>query len=192
MSATNSIDDKKLYFEKEKINMNVNFTYRGMERPENRIVQINDAQRLVYRNFSGAGDRFSREGDRDFCVVIPDAEIADALMADKSSDGVGWNVKIKPAREDGGDPFMFLKVKVKFGVRPPAVYLKTGDNMVRLDEDTIGCLDDMDIASVDMDIRPYDDIVSGRPFRAAYLQSMCVTQDFSRDRFAAEYAERNN
>lgn len=170
--------------------MHVNFTYRGVERPDNRIVQI-DGARIVYRNFAGRGDRFNREGDRDFCVVIDDNEIADALINDLSADGVGWNVKIKPAREEGEPPFMFLKVKVKFGVRPPAVYLKTGDNMVRLDEDSIACLDDVDIASVDLDIRPYDDVVSGRPFRSAYLQSLCVTQDFSRDRFAARYAEMN-
>jgi len=36
-----------------------------------------------------------------------------------------------------------------------------------------------------MDIRPYDDVVNGKPFRAAYLASMEVTQDL--DRFAAEY-----
>ena len=171
--------------------MHVNFTYRGTERPENRIVQIDGAERLVYRNFTGTRDRFNQNGDRDFCLVIQDPEIAEALRNDLSSDGAGWNVKIKPAREEGEPPFMFLKIKVKFGVRPPAVYLRTGDNMVRLDEDTIGCLDDVDIASVDLDIRPYDDVVSGRPFRSAYLQSMCVTQDFSRDRFAAQYAKRN-
>ena len=36
-----------------------------------------------------------------------------------------------------------------------------------------------------MDIRPYDDVVNGKPFRAAYLVSMEVVQDL--DRFAAEY-----
>ena len=154
-------------------------------------LEINDA-RITWKNFTGRGDRFNREGDRNFHLVIPDQEIADAMLNDKNQYGDGWNVKIKPAREEGEPPFMFLKIKVKFGVRPPAVYLKTGDSMVRLDEDTIGCLDDVDIASVDLDIRPYDDVVSGRPFRSAYLQSMCVTQDFSRDRFASQYAERNN
>ena len=49
----------------------------------------------------------------------------------------------------------------------------------------VGYLDDINIASVRMDIRPYDDVVNGKPFRAAYLASMEVTQDL--DRFAAEY-----
>ena len=37
-----------------------------------------------------------------------------------------------------------------------------------------------------LDIRPYDDVINGKPFRAAYLQSMCVTQNV--DRFAARYS----
>ena len=48
-------------------------------------------------------------------------------------------------------------------------------------------LDDIDILSVDMDIRPYDDEINGKPFRSAYLQSIFVTQEF--DRLAARFAE---
>lgn len=48
-------------------------------------------------------------------------------------------------------------------------------------------LDDIDIASVSLDIRPYDSEVNGQYYRTAYLQSMKVVQNI--DRFAAEYAE---
>ena len=140
------------------------------------ILQIDDA-RIIYRNFAGRGDKYNREGDRNFAVVIPDEEMAKELT-DR-----GWNVKIKPPREDGDTPFMFLPVKVKFNDRGPNVYLKTGNNQNRLDEESIGLIDNIDIISVDLDIRPFDWDVNGKQGRTAYLQSMRVTQDI--DRFAA-------
>lgn len=153
--------------------MNVTFEKRG-------ILMIDDA-RIVYRNFSGAGSRYNREGDRNFAVVIPDQEIADALIEN------GWNVKIKPPREEGDNLFMYMPVKVKFNDRGPNVYLVTGKRMNKLDEESVSCLDDVDIQSVDMDLRPYDWEVNGRSGRTAYLQSIKVTQRI--DRFAAESEE---
>lgn len=154
--------------------MHLTFAPRG-------ILQIDDA-RIVYRNFEGRGDKFNREGDRNFAVVIPDQEVADALVRE------GWNVKVKPPRDEDDDPFMFLPVKVKFNDRGPNAYLQTGARMNRLDEDSIACLDNIDIASVDLDIRPYDWTLSdGKSGRSAYLQSIKVVQDV--DRFAAAYEE---
>ena len=147
--------------------------------PKN-IVQIDDA-RIIYRNFSGAPSQFNREGDRNFAVVIPDQEIADALIEQ------GWNVKIKPPREDQDTPFMFLSVKIKFNDRGPNVYLKTGHALNKLTEETVGMLDDVDIDSVDLDIRPYDWEINGKTGRTAYLHSMQVTQQI--DRFAAQFAD---
>ena len=83
---------------------------------------------------------------------------------------------------------MYMNVKVKFTAFGPNVYLKSGNaEPVRLDEESIECLDQMDIASVDLDIRAYDDEINGRGFRSAYLQSIYVVQDFSRDRFASRF-----
>lgn len=155
-------------------NMNITFAPRG-------ILQIDDAI-IIFRNFSGVGSKFNREGDRNFAVIIPNQEIADALIEE------GWKVKIKPPREDGDDPFMYLPVKIKFNDKGPNVYLKTGDAMNKLDEESIGCLDDVDILSADMDIRPYDWEVNGKTGRSAYLQSIRITQRIN-DRFAEEYAE---
>ena len=64
--------------------MHITFAPRG-------ILQIDDA-RIVYRNFSGVGSKFNREGDRSFSVVIPDKDIMEALVNE------GWNVKSKPSR----------------------------------------------------------------------------------------------
>ena len=146
------------------------------------ILQIDDA-RIIYRNFSGVGSKFNREGDRNFAVVIPTQEIADRLIED------GWNVRIKPPRDEEDEPFMYLPIKIKFSERGPHAYLKTGKSVNRLNEDTISCLDDISILSVDLDIRPYDWEVNGKTGRTAYLQSIHVEQEI--DRFAARYAEES-
>lgn len=142
------------------------------------ILQIDDA-RIVFRNFEGRASKYNRLGDRNFALVIDDQEIADALIKE------GWNVRIKPAREEGDIPFMYMPVKVKFNNYGPKVYLKTGDKKNRLDEDTVSCLDDVDILRVDLDVRPYDwEMADGKNGRTAYLQAICVEQEL--DRFASE------
>lgn len=143
------------------------------------ILQIDNA-RIVYRNFTGEGSKFNREGDRNFAVIIESQELADQLTE------AGWNVKIKPPRDEDDSPFMFLPVKVKFNDRGPTAYLKSGNaDPVKLDEESIGCLDDIDILDVDLDVRPYDWNVNGKEGRTAYLQSIFVTQDV--DRFASRF-----
>ena len=153
--------------------MIVNYDERGM-------LQIQDC-RIIYRNFSGKGDKYNREGDRNFSIIIPDQEIANQLIED------GWNVKIKAPREDGDTPFMILPVKIKFNRRGPAAYIKSGNSVRRLNEDTIGMLDEIDIISVDVDLRPYDWEVNGKNGRSAYLQAINVIQNI--DRFGAKYEE---
>lgn len=152
--------------------MKLTFAPRG-------IIQIDDA-RITFRNFEGRPSKFNREGDRNFAMIIEDPEIADALIKE------GWNVKIKPPRDEDDAPFMYLSVKVKFNDRGPNVYLTTGDRQNKLDEDTIRMLDNIDILSVDMDIRPYDwEMMDGKTGRSAYLQSMRVFQQV--DRFNNDY-----
>ena len=144
------------------------------------ILQIDNA-RIVYRNFSGVGSKFNREGDRNFAVVIPNEELADELMEN------GWNVKIKPPRDENDEPFIFLPVKIKFNNRGPAAYVLSGNKATRLNEDTIGMLDEIDIRSVDMDLRPFDWEVNGKTGRTAYLEAINVIQNV--DRFGARYTE---
>lgn len=155
--------------------MHLTFAPKGM-------LQIDDAK-IIFRNFEGRGDKYNREGDRNFSLLIEDPDTADALTEN------GWNVKIKPGRDEDEGPFMRLPVKVKFTDYGPNVYLVTGDRRNELDEESIGCLDNIDIESVDLDIRPYDWEVNGRTGRTAYLQSMQVVQRI--DRFAARYAAKD-
>lgn len=160
--------------------MNVTITQRG-------IVQI-DGARIIYRNFTGRGTQYNREGDRNFCVVIDDEDVANHLLEE------GFNVKIKQPREDGESPFMYLKVNVKYHPQTsdlarlnPQAVLVTGRNRVNLDEESVCCLDNIDILNVDMDISGSNWNINGKTGKSAYLSKIYVTQEV--DRFAARYAE---
>ena len=159
--------------------MHVTFAPKG-------ILQIDDidGRQIIFKNFEGRGDKFNREGDRNFSLRIDDENTADALVKE------GWNVRIKEGRDEDEGPFMRLPIKVKFTNYGPNVYLRTGDRVNELNEESIACLDNIEIDSVSMDIRPYDWDVNGRTGRTAYLQSMEVVQRI--DRFAARYANKNN
>lgn len=152
----------------------------------NGVVQI-DGARLCFRNFKGEGSMYNNEGDRNFAIVIPDETIAEALLNDTNEMGASWNVKIKAPREEGDEPFRYLPVKVKYTERSqPKVYLVSGKNRRELDEHTIGLLDEISIASADIDIRPYDSESRFGAHRTAYLQAIRVHQNMNFDRFAAE------
>lgn len=156
--------------------MEITFAPRG-------ILQIDDA-RIAYRNFRGEGSKYNREGDRNFSVIIPNQEIADKLIAE------GWNVRIKPPRDEEDEPFFHLPVKIKFNGRGPHIYIRTGRATNKIDEENIGIIDDLDIESVNMDIRPYKWEVNGKEGQTAYLQSIEVVQNI--DRFAARMAEEEH
>lgn len=145
------------------------------------VLEIEDA-RIIFRNFSGAGSKYNREGDRNFAVIIPNQEICDQLVE------AGWNVKIKPPRDEDESPFMYLPVKIKYNDKGvgPAIYLVSGNKPTRLTQDSISMLDEIDIQSVDMDLRPYDWEINGKNGRSAYLQALNVIQNI--DRFGAKYA----
>lgn len=146
-------------------------------------IQIDDA-RIAFRNFAGVEKEYNRAGDRNFSWVIDDPDFAEELKE------LGWNVRIKPPREDGDEPFCHLPVKVKMSGSTRVVLVRQGMNNIELNAETVGCIDNMDIERIDMDIRPYDWVVNeGKPSekrgRAAYLQTMYVIQ--SVDRFRERY-----
>lgn len=156
--------------------MHITFAPRG-------ILQIEDA-RITFRNFEGRGDQFNREGDRNFALVIETEEQCRAL-ADE-----GWNVKVKEPRDPDDSPRMHLPVKVKFNERGPIAYLNVCGRGTRLDEESIGIIDNIDIAGVNLTIRPYDWNVNGKEGRTAYLQSIEVFQDV--DWIQSKYAEEES
>ena len=125
--------------------------------------------RIIFRNFAGREGMYNRAGDRNFAVLL-DEDMAHQLAAD------GWNVKLLKPREEGDEPQPYLSVTVKFdGPRPPLVVMRTSTSSTELDEESVEMLDWVDIAEVDLVVRPYEWEVSGNTGIKAYLQSLYVT-----------------
>lgn len=131
-------------------------------------VLFEDAQ-VAFRNFRGAEQTYNREGDRNFCIILEPAVAEDMARQ-------GWNIKtLKP--DENGFEQPYIEVKVGFKVLPPMIVMigETSRKRTNLDEAMCGILDDVDIVTVDLMIRPYDWEVNEKTGRKAYLKTMYVT-----------------
>ncbi len=145
-------------------------------------LQIENAQ-IIYRNFSGKGSQFNREGDRNFCVVIDDTDFAKTLLEQ------GWNVKTRRAADKDEEPVYYISVKLNYSseVAPPKVYLIINGKKRELNEETVSLVDDADIQSCDLILNPYFWEVNGKTGIKAYLKVAYIV--IQEDRFAQKYAE---
>lgn len=136
---------------------------------------------VQWRNFRGVEKKFNAAGTRNFVVFLDD-DTAQALMDQ------GWNVKVTKPRE-GYDPQCYLPVKVKFGYRPPNIWLITSQNRTKIDEDSVDILDYAEFEKVDLVLTPYEYDVNGHTGVAAYLKAMYAT--IAEDEFEAKYGVDN-
>ena len=141
--------------------------------------------KIVHRNFAGRVDQFNKSGNKTFSLVLSDHDEAKRLLDE------GWYVKQFKSRMDDDqdtEPDYFLPVTVSYKSYPPKIYIVTRNNVRLLREDEVGNLDDLEIASVDLTIRPYCWEVNGKSGVRAYLKTMYVT--LLEDEFAYKYADR--
>ena len=134
-----------------------------------------------FRNFSGRPGQYNAEGDRNFCVVLPE-DLVPMMESD------GWNIKTLPARDEGDQDKHFIRVKVRFNSnRPPKIVLISSGGKSILDEESVDILDWSDILSADMAINPYESDVRGEHHVTGYLKSLYVTLD--EDDLEKKYAD---
>jgi hypothetical protein len=138
------------------------------------LLEIENAQ-ILFKNFSGRektamvrGSQrvVNEEGKKNFNVVL-DPEKSDIYWnGEKVTNpdfgqelaNLGFNVSVKPGKEEGEAPQYRLPVHVAFDNITPEIYLVTGNHKVKLDYQTISCLDTADIVSADISIN------NGRPY----------------------------
>lgn len=134
---------------------------------------------VIYKNLSGEKKQYNAEGDRNFAVMMGEADAAEMQRA-------GWNVKMMKRREEDDEQLYSMKVKVNFANRPPRIWLVTSGGRTMLGEGLVGMLDQLDFTRVDLVVVAYDWEMNGNTGRTAYLQSMFATM--YEDELELEYA----
>ena len=155
-------------------------------------INLDDTRFIYSTNFSGdpARDRFG--DDRRKCnIIIPSEEQA------KDMTKAGFKVKsTRPRENDDPNTFVpeyYVVAQVKYRKRdkqpvkyPPMVYLVTGNNQpVALNEETVGCLDQIRVKNVNAILSPYQTENGGL---SLYVRTMYVEQDMDDDPYRARYA----
>lgn len=147
---------------------------------QNEAFTIENAH-LMFRNFAGRERDFNAEGDRNFCIRL-DRKLAEDLRAD------GWNVKERPPREEGDEPFFYITVKVNYKTgRPPRIVMITSRGRTDLGQDEIDLLDYAELKMVDVVLNPYRWEINGNKGTTAYLKSLFAT--IHEDELDLKYAQ---
>lgn len=109
---------------------------------------------IIYKNFAGAPTNFNPNGGKRTFALVLTRSVADMLVEE------GWNVKHRPPRDEGDDDLYYTEIVLNMESEyPPRVNLLTryGDreNLVKLDSETVGLLDNSILVDIDLVIHPY-------------------------------------
>lgn len=128
--------------------------------------QIDNAQ-IIFRNFAGKKTDMNREGERNFCIPLDEANAQEMARQ-------GWNVKYLRPREEGDEPTPYIKITVKFTFKPPRVTMISSSGPLDLDESTVSVLDYASIERADLICNAYDWEVGDKSGTSAYLKTLVV------------------
>lgn len=109
---------------------------------------VENARIIFETNFSGKVKQYNAAGDRNFCIEIPDEDIARELAEE------GWNVKVYRPKSEDRDPINYLQITVRFDILPPNIYMVTSRKKTTLNEETVKNLDGSYFVKIDLVIRP--------------------------------------
>ena len=130
----------------------------------------------AWSNFAGLASKYNSLGNRNFVIELPGDMALD--MEQK-----GWNVKTRQSKEEGEPDWYTLQITFKFNKDNPRlnprIILIQGKKQIPLTEDNIDILDNIDIQTADLTIRPYSWEVNGNSGVKAYVDEMYVIQNMT-------------
>lgn len=143
------------------------------------FIEFEDAT-IIYRNFEGREDRYNREGNRHFSVILSEEQ------AIQLSD-MGCNVKRTKPRdpEEEGRPY----VKILLGKYDPEIYtISNGRKRLMLPKD-YGKLDRLEIEQADLEVSKSNKEweSNGKTGYSLYLETLVVK--LRESRILSKYAE---
>lgn len=156
-------------------------------------VALDDTRFIFTTNFSGdpKRDRFN-DPRRKANIIIPSVAQAQDLAQ------AGFKVRETRPPEDAGEdwvPEYYVLAQVKYRKNdgeavkyPPNVYLVTpGNEPVLLNEETIGCLDQIRVKNVNVILNPHEYNGANGSGISLYVRTMYVEQDMDDDPYAERY-----
>ena len=122
---------------------------------------------IIFRNFAGKKSGYNAEGNRNFNVIFTNPDEAYAYISE------GWNLKLMDKRDPDEPDRWKMKVNVSYEHNPPTVQIIQDGRRITLDEQTVGCCDNLDFEVVSLYITPYKYVkMNGDSGVSAYLKSM--------------------
>ncbi len=109
-----------------------------------RTYYVQENAKIRYRNFAGKVSDKNPAGERNFCLEIPDKEEAEAMKEQ------GWNIKYREI-----DDLYYVPVAVEFNKgRPPQILIKTANNEMFYDQESVKNLDGGDLMGINIVVNP--------------------------------------
>jgi hypothetical protein len=145
---------------------------------------------IIWTNFEGRPTKYVAAGGKRTFVLVLSKTMAEQLKEE------GWNVKVREPQEEGDEVIYHTEIVVNIDAKiPPKVVLlsefRGKKTSMKLTGDNIRRLDRVNIANVDLIIRPFTHGFSSVATIKGYANTIYVTQgpDTNFDGKYAEYEE---